>query len=245
MSCSWACSRRALARRSRMPRSEESSNQSGASSSSLLGAHHLRPVLLGDLALAQLVAGDPRPAGDEALGELDLGHLEREEGDRLFVLHRDVFGDVGDQRALAHRRPRGDDDQVAGLEAAGDRVDVAEAGGRAGQLELAGRELLEPVDLLVEDLGEHPEVARLLFVGDFEEQFLGPLGELARLAVALVDPAAGFPGRRRAAAAAASSAGRFRRSAWRCRRRAPWPPARRRRACRRPRRSGCAGSAPR
>jgi hypothetical protein len=43
-----------------MPRSEESSNQSG----------------LGDLALAQLVAGDPRPAGDEALGQLDLGHLE-------------------------------------------------------------------------------------------------------------------------------------------------------------------------
>ena len=46
------------------------------------GPHHLRPVLLRDLALAQLVAGDPRPAGDEALRELDLGHLEREEGDR-------------------------------------------------------------------------------------------------------------------------------------------------------------------
>ena len=34
-----------------------------------------------------------------------------------------------------------------------------------------------------------PEVARLLVVGDLEEQLLGPLGELARLAVALVDPA--------------------------------------------------------
>ena len=34
-----------------------------------------------------------------------------------------------------------------------------------------------------------PEVARLLFVGDVEEQLLGPLGELARFAVALVHPA--------------------------------------------------------
>ncbi len=153
------------------------------------GADHLRPVLLGDLALAQLVARDPRPAGDEALRQLHLRHLEREEGDRQPPFHRHVLGDVGDDRALAHRRPGGDDDQVAGLEAAGDRVDVAEAGGRAGHLGLAGGELLQPVDLVVEDLGEQAEVARLLFVGDVEEQLLGPLGELARFAVALVDPA--------------------------------------------------------
>ena len=54
---------------------------------------------------------------------------------------------------------------------------------------LAGGELLEPVDLVVEDLREQAEVAGLLFVGDVEEQLLGPLGELARFAVALVDPA--------------------------------------------------------
>ena len=40
----------------------------------------------------------------------------------------------------------------------------------------------------MEDLREKAEVARLLFVGDVEEQLLGSLGELARLAVALVDP---------------------------------------------------------
>ena len=39
---------------------------------------------------------------------------------------------------------------------------------------------------------EHAEVAGLLFVGDVEEQLLGPLGELARFAVALVDPALDF-----------------------------------------------------
>ena len=36
---------------------------------------------------------------------------------------------------------------------------------------------------------EQPEIARLLLVGDVEEQLLGALGELARLAVALVHPA--------------------------------------------------------
>jgi hypothetical protein len=41
----------------------------------------------------------------------------------------------------------------------------------------------------VKDLGEESEVAGLLFVGDVEEQLLGPLGELARFAVALMDPA--------------------------------------------------------
>src|SRR4029077_8029806 len=100
-------------------------------------ADDLREVLF-DLPFTQLVAGDPRPAGDEALGELDLGHLERKEGNWKPLLDGDVFGDVGDQRALAHRRAGGDDDQVAGLEAAGDRVDVAEAGGGAGQLDLPG-----------------------------------------------------------------------------------------------------------
>ena len=74
------------------------------------------------------------------------------------------------------------------MKAPRDRVDVAEAGGSAGHLELAGRELLQPVDLVVEDLREHAEVARLLFVGDFEEQPLRPLGELARLALAFVYP---------------------------------------------------------
>ncbi len=40
----------------------------------------------------------------------------------------------------------------------------------------------------MKDLREQPEVTRLLLVGDVKEQLLGPLGELARLAVAFVDP---------------------------------------------------------
>ena len=49
-----------------------------------------------------------RAAGDEALSELDLGHLQREEGDGLAALDGDVLGDVGDQRRLSHRRAGGE-----------------------------------------------------------------------------------------------------------------------------------------
>ena len=45
----------------------------------------------------------------------------------LLDVQRGVLGEVGHQGRLAHRRARGEDDQVAGLEAAGDRVQVLEA----------------------------------------------------------------------------------------------------------------------
>jgi hypothetical protein len=60
--------------------------------------------VLGHPALAQVVALDARLRGDEALGELRLGHLEAEQRDRRVVLDRRVLGHVADERALAHRR---------------------------------------------------------------------------------------------------------------------------------------------
>ena len=40
----------------------------------------------------------------QALGDLGLGHLEREQRDRLLQRHRDVLGDVEREARLAHRR---------------------------------------------------------------------------------------------------------------------------------------------
>ena len=147
---------------------------------------HLRPVVA-DLALAQLVAGDPRPLGDQALGELGVGHLEREEGDRSLELDRDVLGDVGDEAGLAHPRASGEDDQVAGLEAPGDLVEVVESRRGAAELGAAAGELLEPVDLPGNDLGDLVEVLGLLLVGDLKQHPLRVLGQLHRLVLAVVD----------------------------------------------------------
>ena len=85
------------------------------------------------------------------MGQLGLGHLEREQRDRLAVVDGCVLGDVGGKGRLAHRRPRRQHDQVAVLEAAGEIVDVGEARRRAGEADVLARQLLELVDLLVED----------------------------------------------------------------------------------------------
>ena len=96
------------------------------------GAHDPRPVALRDLALAQPVAGDPRPAGDEAVRELGLGHLEREEGDRHARALAATFSAMLQTSAdFPSDGPGGEHDQVAGLEAAEQVVEVAEAGRRA------------------------------------------------------------------------------------------------------------------
>jgi hypothetical protein len=121
------------------------------------------------------------------MGQLRLRHLEREEGDRLAVLGGDVLGDVADQRRLAERWARRDDDEVPRLKATQLRVEVAEARRRPGDRLIALRELLETVDLVAQDLRDAPEVARALLVGDLEQQALGPLDELVRLPLPIVD----------------------------------------------------------
>ena len=73
-------------------------------------------------------------------------------------------------------------------------------------------QLLEPVDLAREDVLEHVEVLDLLLVGDVEEQALGALGELLRLALALVNRLLDRLRGGRAGGAGASSAGRSGRS---------------------------------
>src|SRR6478735_4281943 len=149
------------------------------------GLHDLRPVLAGDLALAQTVARDPRLRADEAVGELHLRHLQGEEGDRLLVLHGDVLGEVADQRRLPHGGPGRDHDQVPRLEAARLVVELAEAGGCAGDLGVPAGELLELVDLVVEDVADLAEVVGLLLVRDLEEQSLRVLDQGPRLSIAL------------------------------------------------------------
>ena len=149
----------------------------------LRGLEDLRPALLGDAALAQLLPLDARLGGDEALCELGLRHLQREQGDRPPVLDRRVFGDVADQRALAHRRAGRDDDQVAGLKAAGDLVEVLEPGRRAGQRGALLREAVQLVELVVQDVLDLAEVLLAVVARDLEHRLLGPLDELARRAL--------------------------------------------------------------
>ena len=129
-----------------IPTSEESSTNSGAAASFAEALQDLRPLAVGHAALAQLVALDPRLRRDEALRELGLGHLQREQRDRKAVVDRRVLGDVRDERAVV-------DDEVVGDEV------VMHRDGEVERLLLAGR--LDRDDLVPPDVGGR-EVVELL-----------------------------------------------------------------------------------
>src|SRR4051812_14529665 len=147
----------------------------------------LPPARLRNLALAQVVALDGGLARDEALRELPLGHLEAEQRDGFARVQRGVLREVGHQRRLAHRRPCGEDDQVAGLEAAGERVEVLEAGRRADDRRALERELLQLVQLGVQQLLDRAEVLARVLVGDLEDRSLRHVDQLARAGLVAMD----------------------------------------------------------
>ena len=66
----------------------------------------------------------------QAQHELLLAHLEREDADRLALADRRVLRDVQREAGLADAGPGGEDDQVALLQSAGQRVQVR--GSRCG-----------------------------------------------------------------------------------------------------------------
>ena len=98
-------------------------------------------------------------------------------------LHGRVLRDVRGGCALSHRGPRGEHDQVAGLETAGERVQVGESGRRARESDVGLGQLLELVDLIVQDRLERPHLRGAAVVADLEQHGLGALDQLPRLAV--------------------------------------------------------------
>ena len=104
--------------------------------------------------------------------------------------HRNVAGrrqDRGVQRlGFPHAGPRREDHEVAGLEAAGEPIEVGEARGDAGDLFLP---LVERLDVLEGggDDGLHVhEAHRVALLGDGEDATLAFVGELADVSVLLV-----------------------------------------------------------
>ena len=189
------------------------------------GLEDLRPARLLDVALAQVVAPDRGLRRDEALGELRLGHLEREQRDRLVARERRVLGEVRHQGRLPHRRAGREDDQVAGLEAARDRVEGLEPRGRPGDRLPLAREVLELVELgrqQVADVHGSPCAGRRARPRGSRAR-PGPRARAAARRASA--PAPGCRRTRAAGGAASRSRARSARSAGRCRPPAPTPPA--------------------
>ena len=94
---------------------------------------------------------------------------------------RDVEGDVGGERRLAHAGSAGDDDEVGGLQAAHLVVEVVEPGGDAAQVAVALVGLGGHVDGELQRLGEALESAAVFAaLGDLIKALLRFLDLLAR-----------------------------------------------------------------
>ena len=116
----------------------------------LAGRRQPGELVVGQLALAHAVRRDVGLLGQDAAGQLLGRHLQGEEADHgafralgLMVGIGGVVRDVGGQRRLAHGGPSRDDDQVGGMQAAQDLVQIGEPGGHAG----------EPADAFVRRFG--------------------------------------------------------------------------------------------
>ena len=155
------------------------------------GLGELGPVALDELAGADALRVDARFARQHAHDELLLGHLQGEHphpAGFLLVLGpaADVGDDVEGEARLPHARPRREDDEVAGLKAAGEPVEIGEAGGNAGDLLLPLVERLDGLEGLGDDRLEMDEGIGGALLGDGEDAPLAFVGELAHLAMLLV-----------------------------------------------------------
>ena len=151
-----------------------------------VGAGQPRPVLFLQVARAQPVRVDPGVGAQHAQHQLLLGHLEREHAHRLPRLGARVLGDVQAERRLPHRGTRGDDDEVALLQAARHLVEVDEAGGDAGDELAALGELVDGAEALLDDLPDLDEALPDPPFRDVEDGLLGPVQQHGRLVLRLV-----------------------------------------------------------
>src|SRR5215210_6297027 len=147
------------------------------------------PVLRFQLPRAEALRLHARLAAHHPLGHLALRHLEREEGDRDLVPDREVLGHVQRERRLPHRGTRRDDDQVAGLEAGGELVELLEAGWDARHVDPGFVEVHDPLEALLQQQLDMREVARDALLGEVEDDLLGAVDEVRGLAGAVLPQA--------------------------------------------------------
>src|SRR5215471_13038744 len=114
------------------------------------GVSQQRKIALDQEAFANVAEVDASAGAQHAENERFSGHFQAENPDGEFFVHRDVIGDVHGERGFAKAGPGGDDDHFTGMEATGHFVQIGEASTDAGQFTLAGMEILDGVDGLLD-----------------------------------------------------------------------------------------------
>jgi hypothetical protein len=135
---------------------------------------HLLPVGLGDAPGPQVAGLDARLGREQALGELEVAHLEREEEDGAVRLQRHRAGRAQCEGGLARARPRRDDHEVRGLQPEQHRVEVVVPGRHAGDVGVAVH-ALELVEGGLQRVGDRDQRRALAPLRDLEHERLGPV----------------------------------------------------------------------
>ena len=105
----------------------------------------LAPVLGADPSRLQALPVHLRLRGEEALGQLEVAHLEREEEGRAPHLQPDVGQHPEREARLPHARAGAHDVERGGLEPEQDPVQLVVAGGHPGDVGAPLAQLLDPV----------------------------------------------------------------------------------------------------
>lgn len=95
-------------------------------------------------------------------------------------------GEVEGERGLTHRGSRGDDDHLAAVQAVGELVELAEAGGDAGHGTVAAVGRLDLLDGGIDRDGERYVVLGRLRAGDRVDLRLRVVDDVGRVALAVV-----------------------------------------------------------
>ncbi len=144
------------------------------------GLEDLRPLVGLDARRSDVLQADVGLGGEQALRDLGLGHLEREERDGGAV-EGGVRGQVQREGRLTHARAGAEDDHLAGTQAKQALVDLWEAGGDAEGAVGGTGLLLELVIEMRHDLVEGLLALAHVAVGDVEKHLLGTVHHFLRV----------------------------------------------------------------
>ena len=148
------------------------------------GVVELAPLLLVEIAVAELLAIDAGGGAEHAGEQRLLGHFQREDGDGLLELQGNMLGDVQGERGFAHGGPRGDDAKIAAVHAAGHFVELGEAGADALDALAGVEEGADAALIALEDLAWVEEAGLDLRIAEFEEGLFGAGEDFAGLFLA-------------------------------------------------------------
>ncbi len=107
------------------------------------------------------------------LGDLDAAHFQADKEDALTERDRHVIADVQRHGGLAHAGPCREDDELPGLEARRDIVEVHQARGDAGDRVAIGGAAADPVHRLFQHELDPETFLPHLVLGDVEDLALG------------------------------------------------------------------------